>query len=41
MQGWTYQKGRTLMVTLIFSGVLLTGWTVLLVVMGENLPVAS
>ena len=36
---WTYRKGRTLTTTLIFSGVLLTGWTVFLAVMGENLPV--
>jgi len=35
---WTYRKGRKFTTPLIFSGVLLTGWTVFLVVMGESLP---
>ena len=41
MQGWKYKKGRTLMSTLILSGLTLTGWTVFLLVMGNDLPLTS
>lgn len=42
MKTWTYnptyKKGRTLTTTLVFSGVVLIGWTVLLLVVGNRLP---
>ena len=39
MKKMTYRKGRTLMTALVLSGLVLTGWTVLLVAVGQSLPV--
>ena len=45
MKDWTYnptyKKGRTLTTTLVMSGLVLAGWTALLIVMNDRLPVIS